>query len=294
MNQRLKGTGVALVTPFNKLGNVDFTSLGKILEHVIQGGVDYLVVMGTTGESVTLSHDEKFAILDFVKDTVEGRLPIVLGVGGNNTQEIISTLLETDFEGIEAILSVTPYYNKPQQKGLLYHFKDIAGVSPVPVILYNVPGRTGVNMTAETTLRLAKEEENIIGIKEASGNLLQIMEIIRNKPDDFMVISGDDALTYPIITLGGQGVISVVANAFPKQFSDIVKLALKGDCRKAIAEHYRLLPLINSLFADGSPSGIKAALEIMGLCQNQLRLPLVKVNKQVYQQIQTCLESLNS
>lgn len=283
-----------MVTPFNKLGNVDFTSLGKILEHVIQGGVDYLVVMGTTGESVTLSHDEKFAILDFVKDTVEGRLPIVLGVGGNNTQEIISTLLETDFEGIEAILSVTPYYNKPQQKGLLYHFKDIAGVSPVPVILYNVPGRTGVNMTAETTLRLAKEEENIIGIKEASGNLLQIMEIIRNKPDDFMVISGDDALTYPIITLGGQGVISVVANAFPKQFSDIVKLALKGDCRKAIAEHYRLLPLINSLFADGSPSGIKAALEIMGLCQNQLRLPLVKVNKQVYQQIQTCLESLNS
>ena len=282
MPDRFKGTGVAIVTPFHDSGNIDFGSFEKIIEHVISHNVNYIVALGTTGESATLSKDEKVAVLDFVLETVNKRLPVVAGIGGNNTQEVINTIKATSFEGIDAILSVCPYYNKPQQKGMYGHFKAIAGICPVPVILYNVPGRTSSNLTAETTLRLASEFENIIGIKEASGNLAQCMEIIKNKPQDFLFISGDDALTYPLLALGADGVISVVANAFPVQFSEMVNLGLKGKLNKARTLHYLLLDFMNSLFLDGSPSGIKAALEDLGLCKSNVRLPLVKVNKTVH------------
>ena len=279
MAAKFTGTGVALVTPFHKQGTIDFGSLEKLIEHTVVNKVDYLVVLGTTGETATLSKDEKNALVGFVKDVVNKRVPIVQGVGGNNTQEVVNQLSSNDFEGIDAILSVTPYYNKPTQRGLYLHYKHIASASPVPVILYNVPGRTSVNMKPETTLELATEFENIIAVKEASGSFSQIMEIIRNRPKGFLVISGDDALTMPLIAAGADGVISVVANAFPLTFSKMVKAALKGQFEEARRLHYQLLPLIDSLFADGSPGGIKSALETMKLVQNHLRLPVVKVNK---------------
>jgi len=277
-----KGTGVAVVTPFHDSGNIDFGSFEKIIEHLIEGGVNYIVALGTTGESATLSKDEKVAVLEFVVDTVGKRVPIVAGIGGNNTQEVINTIKAASFDGIDAILSVCPYYNKPQQKGLYIHYKAIAGACPVPLILYNVPGRTSVNLTAETTLKLAHDFSNIIGIKEASGNLLQCMEIIMERPAGFLLISGDDALTLPILSLGGDGVISVVANAFPSQMTEMVNLGLKGKINKARTLHYQLLTFTNALFADGNPSGIKAAMEILGLCKSHVRLPLVKVQKAVY------------
>lgn len=289
-NLPLKGTGVALVTPFHKHSTVDFNALNRLIEHVISGGVDYLVVLGTTGESVTLSKDEKNAVIHYVKDVSDGRLPLVLGIGGNNTQEVVNALRSTDLEGITAILSVSPYYNKPQQKGLYQHFKTVAAACPLPLILYNVPGRTASNMTAETSLALARDIDNIVGIKEASGNLVQVMEIIRNKPQDFLVISGDDILTYPIMTLGGDGVISVVANAFPAEFSEMLRKLAKGHFDQARKLHYQLVPFINELFADGSPSGIKAALEILEICENNLRLPLVKVDKLVYNRLKALIE----
>ncbi|HOH98967.1 MAG TPA: 4-hydroxy-tetrahydrodipicolinate synthase [Bacteroidales bacterium] len=294
MKVNLSGTGVALVTPFHKYGTIDFSALNRLLQHVIEGGVDYLVVMGTTGESVTLSKDEKTALIQYVVEVTEKRVPIVLGIGGNNTQELVNTIKTTDFEGISAILSVSPYYNKPQQQGIFHHFKTLAAASPLPMILYNVPGRTASNMTAQTTLSLAREVDNIIGIKEASGNLVQIMDIIRNKPKDFLVISGDDILTFPLMTLGADGVISVVANACPQEFSSMVRLAKEGNTSAARDIHYRLAPFINELFADGSPSGIKAALEIMGICENNLRLPLVKVEKHVYQKLNELIKSLKA
>lgn len=279
MTSKFSGTGVALVTPFHKQGTIDFGSLELLIEHTISNGVDYLVVLGTTGEAATLSKDEKNALVGFVKDTVNKRVPLVQGVGGYNTQEVVDQLRSIDLDGIDAILSVTPYYNKPTQRGLFLHYKHIASASPVPVILYNVPGRTSVNMKPETTLELAREFENIIAVKEASGNFSQIMEIIRNKPKGFLVISGDDAITMPLIAAGADGVISVVANAYPLTFSKMVKAALKGNLEEARKLHYQLLPFIDSLFADGSPGGIKAALEIMKLVPNNLRLPVVKVNK---------------
>lgn len=286
MTNIFKGTGVAIVTPFHKHGTIDFGSFGKLLEHVISNKVDYIVVMGTTGESVTLSSDEKNALLHFSIDTINKRVPLVVGIGGNNTQAIIDAIKVTPFDEIEGILSVAPYYNKPQQRGLYLHYKSIASVSPVPVILYNVPGRTSVNMTAETTLKLAHDFDNIVAIKEASGNLAQCMEIIKNRPKNFLLISGDDILTLPILALGGDGVISVVANAFPAQFSEMVRLGLKGDFVKARAIHYQLTGIIETLFADGNPSGIKAALAILGFIQNNLRLPVVKVNQMVYKQLE--------
>ncbi len=292
MPDKLKGTGVAIVTPFHDSGNIDFGSFEKIIEHVVGDGANYIVALGTTGESVTLSRDEKVAVLDFVVETVSGRVPVVAGIGGNSTQEVINTIKATSFEGIDAILSVCPYYNKPQQKGIYGHFKAIAGASPVPVILYNVPGRTSANMSAETTIRLARDFSNIIGIKEASGNLAQIMEILRDRPPDFLVISGDDALTFPVLALGADGVISVVANAFPKPFSEMVSLVMKGKISKARTIHYELLGLTTALFMDGSPSGIKAALEILGLCKSNVRLPLVKVNKNVHALIAEQVEHL--
>jgi len=279
MTSKLSGTGVALVTPFHKQGTIDFGSLELLIEHTVGNGVDYLVVLGTTGEAATLSKDEKNALVGFVKDIVNKRVPLVQGIGGYNTQEVVDQLRSSDLDGIDAILSVTPYYNKPTQRGLYLHYKHIASASPVPVILYNVPGRTSVNMKAETTLELAREFENIIAVKEASGNFGQIMEIIRNRPKGFMVISGDDAITMPLIAAGADGVISVVANAYPLTFSKMVKAALKGNLEEARKLHYQLLPFIDSLFADGSPGGIKAALEVMKLVPNNLRLPVVKVNK---------------
>ena len=292
MSELLKGTGVAIITPFHDSGNIDFGSFEKIIEHIIGGGVNYIVALGTTGESVTLSWDEKVAVLEFVLEIVNKRVPVVAGLGGNNTQEVINSLKATSFDGIEAVLSVCPSYNKPQQKGLYSHYKAIAGACPVPVILYNVPGRTSVNISAETTLKLANDFSNIIGIKEASGNMLQCMEIIRDKPENFLVISGDDALTLPLMALGADGVISVVANAFPRQFSEMVNLCLKGKYAKARSLHFDLLKFTNALFMDGNPSGVKAAMEVIGLCKSNVRLPLVKVNKNVHSVIAEQIEYL--
>jgi len=279
MAVKFTGTGVALVTPFHKQGTIDFGSLENIIEHTISKGVDYLVIMGTTGEAATLSKDEKVALINYVKDVVNKRVPLVQGIGGYNTQEVVNSLGNADLDGIDAILSVTPYYNKPSQRGLYLHYKHIASACPVPIILYNVPGRTSVNMKPETTLQLAAEFENIVAVKEASGNFGQIMDIIRNRPKGFLVISGDDALTMPLIAAGADGVISVVANAYPQAFSKMVNAALKGQIEEARRLHYLLLPFIDSLFADGSPGGIKAALDVMKIVPNNLRLPVVKVGK---------------
>lgn len=290
-HKKFTGTGVAIVTPFRNDGSIDFKSLGKLVEHVIKGGVNYIVVLGTTGESVTLSKDEKKAVLSFVTDTVNCRIPVVVGIGGNNTQEILDSINHNDLSGVDAILSVAPYYNKPSQLGLFMHFKAIAEISPLPVILYNVPGRTGSNMTADTTVKLAKEFKNIVAVKEASGNLLQVMAIIKNRPRNFLVISGDDALTLPIVSLGGSGAISVIANACPKVFSDMVDHAMKGNYEKAAALHYKLYDLMNALFEEGNPSGVKAALEILKITQNNLRLPLVPISEVLHKKIEGLLKN---
>lgn len=282
------GTGVALVTPFRKQETIDFSKLEALINHIIDSGVDYIVALGTTSEAATMTLTERHALQDFIVECVGGRCPIMLGMGGNHTQAVLDTIANTNFDGIQGILSVAPYYNKPNQRGIAQHFKLIAEASPVPVIIYNVPGRTGVNITADTTLQLANECSNIIGIKEASGNIAQAMQIIRNKPDRFLVISGDDALTYPLITLGASGVISVMANALPKEMSAMVKYALKGDLKKAQPLHYKMLPLMNAIFDEGNPTGIKALLEIEDRVNNVLRLPLVKASKPLYNKL-SCL-----
>ncbi len=274
------GTGVALITPFRRgQETVDFTKLEGLIENIIASGVDYIVALGTTSEAATMTESERAAVQEFIVETVNNRVPIMLGMGGNNTLSLTDSLARTNFEGISAILSVAPYYNKPNQRGLIAHFRSVAEASPVPVVIYNVPGRTGVNISAETTLTLAKECPNIIGIKEASGNIQQAMEILRNRPDGFRVISGDDAITCPLIAMGADGVISVIANAMPKETSDMVRFALKGDMKKALPLHYRLLPLMNAIFEEGNPTGIKALLEVQGMIYNVLRLPLVKASK---------------
>ncbi|MEW6467589.1 MAG: 4-hydroxy-tetrahydrodipicolinate synthase [Bacteroidota bacterium] len=282
---RLKGTGVAIVTPFHKDGSIDFRSLGRIIEHIIKGNCEYIVVLGTTGESVTLGKDEKTAVIDYVVQTVDGRVPVVLGIGGNNTKEIIHCIRTWSLDGISAILSVSPYYNKPNQRGIYQHYKAIAEVCPLPVILYNVPGRTASNITAETTLKLARDFRNIIAIKEASGNMEQIMKIIKYKPKDFLVISGDDLLTLPILACGGDGVISVVANAYPRDFSEMTRQALDGNMAAAQKLHYKLTDIIEQMFADGNPAGVKAFLELLKLSSSTVRLPLVKVNKKTHKRI---------
>lgn len=289
----LQGTGVALVTPFHKQGNIDFTSLGRLIDHTIEGGVDYLVSLGTTSEYPTLSSQEQLAVVEFTIEKVENRVPIVLGMGGNDTRSLVDKIRHTDLSSIAAILSVTPYYNKPNQKGLYAHYKAIAEASNTPIVLYNVPGRCGVNMTAETTLQLANDFSNIIGIKEASGNMAQCMEILANKPQGFTVVSGEDALVLPMIALGAQGVISVAANAYPNIMSELVTHSLKSNMKKARAVHEKLLPFSNAIFDEGNPTGIKAALEIMGICQNNLRLPLVKSSKQLYSKLQTIINNID-
>jgi len=275
------GVGVALITPFNKDGSVDYDSLKRLVLHQINNGTNYLVVQGTTGESATLSAQEKKEVLSFIIKINDGKLPIVLGVGGNDTNEICNKLSSNDLAGVDGILSVSPYYNKPSQKGIIAHFKKIASSTKLPIILYNVPGRTSSNMTAQTSLELASSVKNIVAIKEASGNLEQVMTIINNKPKDFLVLSGDDALTLAHIAVGGDGVISVVANAFPKQFSTLVSSALKGKIDIAKENHYLLFELIKSLFEDGNPGGVKKVLSVLGICNDYLRLPLVNINNEL-------------
>ena len=272
-----RGTGVAMVTPFKTDKSVDFNALDKLTEHLITGGVDYLVVQGTTGESATLTKSEKQEVLSAVVAKNNGRLPIVWGHGGNNTQALIDGFKEFDLSGVDAVLAASPYYNKPTQAGIIAHYQAYADASLVPVILYNVPGRTSSNMLPETTLELA-EHPNIIAVKEASGNLDQVGQIIKNKPSKFLVLSGDDPLIIPHMALGGDGIISVVANAFPQEFSSIAKSCFTGDYNEACKMHYALVNLIHMLFMEGNPGGVKAVCQYLGLMENELRLPLVPIS----------------
>ncbi|OQY03592.1 MAG: 4-hydroxy-tetrahydrodipicolinate synthase [Bacteroidetes bacterium 4572_117] len=285
IKKKLKGTGVAIVTPFRKDSSIDFLSLQKLLDHVLNNGVNYLVVLGTTGETATLNSNEKKAVLNFVIDTVEKKVPIVAGFGGNNTGEIVSNIKHNNLSGIDAILSVSPYYNKPSQKGLYNHYKAIANASSLPIILYNVPGRTSVNISAETTVQLANDFENIVALKDASGNFEQNMKILKNKPDDFMLISGDDLLTLPLISMGAHGVISVTANAFPKEYSTLVNCALAGKFKEAMKLQKSLLDIILAIFEEGNPAGVKAALRILDIAQNYLRQPLEPISKASYNKL---------
>jgi len=289
---KFTGTGVAIVTPFKNDGTVDFVALQRIVNHCIDGQVDYFVVLGTTGEAVTLNSGEKADVVRCVIDASAGRVPLMIGIGGNDTAKVVAEIQHASFDGISGLLSQTPYYNKPAQAGLIEHFKAVAAASPVPVILYNVPGRTGVNMTAETTLTLAHEVNNIVAIKEASGNMVQIMQIIKECPDDFLVISGDDAITLPIMAVGGNGVISVAANAFPQKMSAIVRKSLDNKFMEAQTVQYAMLELFETLFVEGSPSGIKATLHILGLCENLLRLPLVPVTQKTYNKLESLVQKL--
>ena len=278
--KELIGTGTALITPFNNDHSIDFDALSRIIEQQIAGGTNYFVMLGTTGESATLSNEEKRAVVSHIKKVNAGRLPLVLGVGGNNTSDVVEQLKSLDTDGLTAILSVSPYYNKPNQQGIIYHYTEVANASHLPVILYNVPGRTGSNMTASTQLELAKHP-NIVATKEASGNMEQVMSILKDKPADFLVISGDDALTFPILACGGSGVISVINHIFPRTFSGMVKSALQGDIIAARAAHERVLESSIAIFADGSPGGIKTMLHEKQLCGTAVRPPLWQVNAQV-------------
>ena len=290
---QLRGLGVAMVTPFTENGAVDYPALERIVDHLLHGGVDYLVVLGTTGETPTLNEDEISEIIALVKRKVAGKIPIVLGVGGNDTLRLVDKIKKMDFTGIDAILSVSPYYNKPTQRGLLAHFQHVADACPVPVILYNVPGRTGVCLHLDTTLKLAKHP-NIIGTKEASGNMELISQTIANKPDDFLVISGDDALTVPMISMGGDGVISVLANAYPAECAEMMQAARTNNYSKASVLHRRYTPVIKELFTEGNPTGIKALMSLLGLLDNNLRLPLVSGSERLMATFKTMLlESVN-
>ena len=272
---RLKGMGVALITPFKEDGSVDYDALLRLVDYQLENGTDFLCVLGTTAETPTLTKEEKEKVKRTIIDRVDGRLPILLGVGSNSTQAVVDSVKNDDMTGVDALLVVVPYYNKPSQEGIYQHYKAVAEATELPIVLYNVPGRTGVNMTAETTLRLANDFENIVAIKEASGNIAQMDEIIKNKPDGFDVISGDDGITFPLITLGAVGVISVLGNAFPREFSRMTQLALEGDYANALPIHHKFAEMCNLLFVDGNPAGVKAMLGIMGMIENKLRLPLV-------------------
>ena len=285
--------GVALITPFKEDGSVDYEALDRLVDYQLQNGTDYFVVLGTTAETPTLTEEEKKKIIELVVTKVRGRIPIVLGVGGNCTRAVVDNLKNGNFEGIDAILSVVPYYNKPSQEGIYQHYKAIAEATELPVILYNVPGRTGVNMTAETTLRIAREFKNVIAVKEASGNITQMDDIIKNKPENFSVISGDDGITFPLITLGAIGVISVIGNAFPREFSRMVRLALAGDYDSARTIHHRFTELFSLLFVDGNPAGVKSMLNMMGFIENRLRLPLVPTRIVTYEKIRDVLRELS-
>ncbi len=290
LRTQLQGTGVAIVTPFKKSMEVDFDALGKLIDFIIDGGVEYIVTLGTTGEAPTLDTEEKFDIINYTYEKVNSRVPVVVGIGGNNTKEVMENLQSYPLEKAAAVLSASPYYNKPSQEGIYQHYRNLADASPLPVILYNVPGRTGSNITAETTLRLANEVENIAGIKEASGNMVQCMHILRNRPKDFLVVSGDDHLTLPLIACGADGVISVAANCFAADFSNMVRLCLQDDYAAARPLHYKCLEGNDLLFAENNPAGAKAFLAEMGIIENVLRLPVVPLSAGIHQQVKDYLK----
>lgn len=288
----LRGAGVALVTPFNADGTVDFDGLGKLIDHQIKGGMDYLVSLGTTGETATLSDTERKAVWDFTAQHVAGRIPLVAGIGGNNTAAIVHQLKTFDPTGYTAILSVSPYYNKPTQEGIYQHYKALAGATPLPLIIYNIPGRTGTNVSPETTIRLARDFDNIVGTKDASGSFDQFSRIMRDKPDNFLLISGDDPMTLPMMALGAVGVISVVGNAFPRDIAELTRLCAAGDFAAARAIHSRLIRITELCFIEGNPAGIKHVLEQFGICGSTVKLPLVNVSDATKQAIADELQVL--
>ena len=290
----LIGTGVALVTPFNKDLSIDHDALKAIVNYNIENGTNYLVISGTTGESVTISLQEKHAIVNTIKETNNNRVPLVLGIGGNNTAQVIEELKQTNFEGITAILSVAPYYSKPTQEGFYQHFKVISEASPVPIILYNVPGRTAKNMLPETTLRLARDFKNIVAVKEAGNNVQQYLELLKDTPEDFLVISGDDDLALGVTLAGGSGVISVIGQAFPKAFSKMITLGIEGKAKEAYVLHYKFMELIGLIFAENNPAGIKAVFNELNLCNANVRLPLVEASSALKLKIKDAIATFNS
>ncbi len=292
MHNKFKGLGVAMVTPFNSQSEIDFPAVERLVDHLIGGDVNYIVLLGTTAESVTLTDTEKQALVSFVVKKNNGRVPLVVGMGGNNTSALIRSIHSFDFTGIDGVLSVTPYYNKPTQKGLELHYKAIAAETELPIILYNVPGRTGVNMSTDTTLKLARDVKNIVAVKEASGNLNQQSYLLRDRPSDFLVLSGDDGLALPQMAMGFDGVISVVGNAFPKEFSSLIALGKAGQLPEARELHYKLTEIIDNLFVEGNPGGVKAALNILGLIDNNLRLPLAPVSETTYNKLKSLIEKM--
>ncbi|MFZ9387129.1 MAG: 4-hydroxy-tetrahydrodipicolinate synthase [Chitinophagaceae bacterium] len=292
LREKFTGTGIAIVTPFHDDGNIDWDSLGRLIEYWIAGKVEYLVVMGTTGESATVHGHEKQELFNFVAREVAGRCPLVAGIGGNDTQSVLASFREFKLTGYDAILSVSPYYNKPNQEGIYRHYKALNEATPLPIIMYNVPGRTGQSVSAETQLRIAHDLRHVFATKEASGNFDLIGQILKNKPDDFMVISGDDPITLQMIAAGAEGLISVVANAYPFEYSEMVRLCLKGDFDSARPLHEKYLEIISSMFAEGSPSGVKAYLSEMGLCKNNFRLPVWKVSEKHHERIRSLMISI--
>ena len=291
IQDKFRGTGVALITPFTDNNNVDFNSLGKLVDHVIDGGVEFLVVFGTTGEPITLSEDEKKDVLDFIYERNKKRVPIIIGCGGNNTDEIAKKALNIDTR-YDAMLSVVPYYNKPNQRGMFEHYKAISEASALPVIAYNVPGRTGCNLQAETTIKIAHELPNVIGLKEASPSVEQFTYIKRGVPEDFMVLSGDDSIVLPHMSLGAWGAISVTANAMPRMYSDMIRLCMENKYPEALKLHLKLIEFTDSLFTEGSPAGVKAALSMMNIVENNVRLPLVTVTPKHFDYIQQLIDDL--
>lgn len=292
LRNKLKGTGVAIISPFKKSSDVDFDALATLIDYIINRGVEYIVSLGTTGETPTLSKKERIEIVEFTSQKINGRVPLILGIGGNNTKEVIDQFSHFSFQNVTAVLSSSPSYNKPSQEGIFQHYKALADASPLPVIVYNVPGRTGSNITAETTIRLAKECENIQGIKEASGSMIQGMHILKNRPDDFLVVSGDDHISLPLIACGADGVISVVANCFPQEFSDMVRFALKNDLSNAQRLNYKLLQAYDLLFVENNPAGVKAFLYELKLIENELRLPLVPLSTTFHEKVKDFLATV--
>jgi 4-hydroxy-tetrahydrodipicolinate synthase len=291
LREKFRGTGIAIITPFHKDGTIDWDSFKKLVDFWIQGKVEYLVVLGTTGESATVKGSDKQAVFSFVNKTAAGRIPLVAGIGGYDTDEVLEGFRTFDLSGYDAILSVSPYYNKPNQEGIFQHYKTLDAHTPLPIMMYNVPGRTGQNMTAETQLRIARECKNVFATKEASGNFDQVMQIIKHKPSEFMVISGDDGIALPMIALGAEGVTSVVANAYPLGFSEMIRLCLAGKFTEAAILHYHYTDIITSMFAEGSPSGVKAYLSEMGLCQNTFRQPVWPVSASLHAKIKELMKN---
>lgn len=292
MQNIFRGLGIALITPFTQKGEVDYASLKSLVEFQIENGADFLCILATTGETPTLTREEKIKIKDLIVETNQKRVPILMGWGGNNTAQVVQDMASFDFSGVDGLLSVCPFYNKPSQEGLYQHFKAIANASPLPIVLYNVPGRTGVNMKAETTVRLADDCEDIVAIKEAAGSLEQVDEIIKHKRKDFDVLSGDDALTFPMVSCGAVGAISVIGNALPREFSRMLRLELQGEYESARKIHHRFTDLFSLLFVDGNPAGVKAVLSEMGMIENILRLPLVPTRVTTSKRISDCLKAI--